>query len=402
MITWPQLFTTFQGRLTFRVRHMAFSNNIFLIPLASTGVSLHFCSFSASYAAINRAQDKRSTHVARKAPLFLLFIHHHRCIQPPDLPLAPHTNIDIFWKTSQSLAEHASMHRSPDGFRGRARLVSSLVALQTVLAAAAAAASPRQRMLFSNGNDDDDTAAANMSKTQSITASSRQQQQQHRGDGGFAGPISSAVGAAFGCSPDGEEAGSGNSRWNRRLSWVLRLACHRDATVRALSFGVLAETIGRLSLPSPHRPSSSFSRPHGASSVAEEMIRESGSGLELPTGAADGIEGGRAPISAAHGHLAPPTQRPTADGREGAQAGEEAVQPEDDESDDAEAVRVCVRAALDGHYESPAVVAEALRFLCRHATTRLSIGLALVYHSSRVLVLLACWKSPRDSHPALN
>lgn len=273
------------------------------------------------------------------------------------------------------------MHRSPDGFRGRACLVSSLMALQTVLSAAAAVASPSPRISSSGGNDDDDPAGTT-SITQLVSASPlslspRRQQQQLlllllRGDSCFARSGSSAAPATFDCSSDGEGAGGGGGggRGHRRLSWVLRLACHRDATVRALSLGVLAETVNRLSLPSRHLPSLSFSHPRGALSAEAEFVRESGPGSGLPAGSADVIAGSRAPMPATHSRLAPPTRRPTATGLEVAQAGEEVVQAEDNDDDDAEAVRVCVRAALDGHYESPAVVAEALRFLCRHANTR--------------------------------
>ncbi|CAM9479583.1 unnamed protein product [Scytosiphon promiscuus] len=119
----------------------------------------------------------------------------------------------------RALARHASAHRSPDGFRGRASLVSSLL-LPEILSPALALRGPA-----SAGSRDASVVAAAFGHRDGSTRGVR-------GVGGVQG-----VGIR-----DGEGGGGiGGRRGQKRLGWVLRLACHRDATVRALSFGPLRE-----------------------------------------------------------------------------------------------------------------------------------------------------------------
>ena len=146
-----------------------------------------------------------------------------------------------------------------------------------------------------------------------------------------------AAGAAAATAPtavDGASGNSGNSGkglGRQRLGWVLRLACHRDATVRALALGLLAEIAG---LPSP------------SSSPLSTTASRRPLGSWAPT-----HENG----TPERGSRSPPELAETGTG--GENAGEDEQEQEE--------VRSCVRAALDGDYESPAVITEALRFLCR-------------------------------------
>lgn len=114
--------------------------------------------------------------------------------------------------------------------------------------------------------------------------------------------------------PEGEEAKREtlNSE-SQRLAWLLRLACHRDSSVRALAFSVLAEM-------APWTDSSDMG------------INEGGGARHV-----------------------------------GSNVGEWGVEDDDEEGEGegGEVVRACLRAALNGSYESPAVVTEALRFLSR-------------------------------------
>ncbi|CAN0318710.1 unnamed protein product, partial [Ectocarpus fasciculatus] len=127
----------------------------------------------------------------------------------------------------RSLVRHASTHRSPDGFRGRASLTASLVALETVLAAAPSPSS-------TPSPTSEGTSSAELKKTSPTSPV----------------PVACLVGrgvpptSSFGQGrrgEDGSNAGSGGAGDKNGLEWALRLACHRDATVRAVSFGVLAE-----------------------------------------------------------------------------------------------------------------------------------------------------------------
>lgn len=232
------------------------------------------------------------------------------------------------------------MHRSPDGFRGRASLIASLMALQTVLQTAVRATragAPSSSLLSRGDGGGIGGGGAEFAQERALSMSS--------GELLLLRELCLAVLAGtdpFGAAAVGGSNGSnggGIGGGKQRLGWVLRLACHRDAAVRALALGLLAEVAG---LPSPSSPSSSPSvgtlpgRSLGPSAWTKETERGRGSRSPGPPGSA-----------------------------------EERRNREDDE----EIVRACVRAALDGDYESPAVVMEALRFLGRcvsaHAKGRL-------------------------------
>lgn len=208
------------------------------------------------------------------------------------------------------------MHRSPDGFRGRASLIASLVALETVLAAAALSPSSTPP-LMSEGN-----GSAELTKNSPTSPV----------------PVAFFAGrgvphtSAFGQGRRGEGGSGGGGAGDKTgLEWALRLACHRDATVRAVSFGVLAEL-----------------------AVVDRglLVPASSSAPRDSPALAGGPEQG--------------DESPTGSGGSSARARESAVVGGREEEDEEEAVEACVRAALDGRYESPAVATEALRFLCRY------------------------------------
>lgn len=138
--------------------------------------------------------------------------------------------------------------------------------------------------------------------------------------------------SAFGQGRRIEGGSGGGGAGNKNgLEWAIRLACHRDATVRAVSFGVLAElaVVDRgLLVP-----------------VSSSVPRDSPVLAERP----------------AQGH-----ESPTGSGGSSARAVQSAVVRGREEEEEEEAVEACVRAALDWRYESPAVATEALRFLCRY------------------------------------
>ncbi|CAM9944307.1 unnamed protein product, partial [Ectocarpus sp. 4 AP-2014] len=220
----------------------------------------------------------------------------------------------------RSLVRHASTHRSPDGFRGRASLAANLVALETVLAAAALSpSSTLSSMPEGNGS----TELTKSLPTSPVPVS-------------FLASRGVPPTWAFGQGRRGEGGSGGVGGGGKNgLEWALRLASHRDATVRAVSFGVLAElaVVDRgLLVPA------SSSAPRDSPALAG---RAEQGGDESPTGS----------------------------GGSSARAGESAVVGGPEEEDEEEAVEACVRAALDGRYESPAVATEALRFLCRHVHT---------------------------------
>ncbi|CAN0451645.1 unnamed protein product, partial [Ectocarpus sp. 12 AP-2014] len=244
----------------------------------------------------------------------------------------------------RSLVRHASMHRSPDGFRGRASLAASLVALETVLSAAALSPSSTLSSM-SEGNG---TAEPTKSSPTSPV------------------PVAFFAGRgvpytpAFGQGRRGEgSSGGGGGEGKNGPEWALRLACHRDATVRAVSFGVLAElaVVDRgLLMPA----SSSAPRDSPALAGGPEQ------GDESPTGS----------------------------GGSSARAGENAVVGGREEEDEEEAVEACVRAALDRRYESPAVATEALRFLCRHTNDRATSTARLPAYSVPLAASLAKSAAP--------
>lgn len=239
------------------------------------------------------------------------------------------------------------MHRSPDGFRARGSLIASLVALQTVLQAvlrATLAGAPST----ASSSDGEHGAEPSPERTVSTSAAEPPLFEQLRvavlagtGSSKEATAATVAVGGADGSNAQRIGGGGGDGVSGRqRLGWVLRLACHRDAAVRALALGLLAEVVGL---------SSSFSTPafspSFATAVSRRALDSSALGKEK-----DGIpdSGSRSPELA----------------EAGGGGGGGGDHEEEDEGEEEE-VRSCVRAALDGDYESPAVVAEALRFLCR-------------------------------------
>ncbi|CAB1102286.1 unnamed protein product [Ectocarpus sp. CCAP 1310/34] len=244
----------------------------------------------------------------------------------------------------RSLVRHASTHRSPDSFRGRASLAANLVALETVLAAAALSPSLTPSSM-SDGNGSLETTKSSPTSPVPVTF--------------FAGrgvPQPSALGQ--GRRGEGGSGGGGAGD-KTGLEWALRLACHRDATVRAVSFGVLAElaVVDRgLLVPA----SSSAPRDSPAPAGGPEQ------GDESPTGS----------------------------GGSSARAGESVVVGGREEEDEEEAVEACVRAALDGRYESPAVATEALRFLCRHTNVRATSTARLPAYSVPLVASLAKSAAP--------
>eukprot|EP00904_Undaria_pinnatifida_P003216 jgi/Undpi1/12896/HiC_scaffold_7.g02562.m1 len=122
-----------------------------------------------------------------------------------------------------SLSRHASGHRSPDSFRGRASLTACLVALQTILATSCTAGTTATPA----------TASSAGSKFGALVACggwSLSGGGDGSGGGGGAGGVVEGMAAARLGSDEGE-----------RLAWLLGLACHRDASVRSLAMGVIAE-----------------------------------------------------------------------------------------------------------------------------------------------------------------
>lgn len=119
--------------------------------------------------------------------------------------------------------------------------------------------------------------------------------------------------------PGGTESAAG-ARDSERLAWLLRLACHRDSSVRSLALAIVAEVT----------PSLFLGEAGPVATVAAKMEFTADRGWHGDScGYADpGIGEGQ---DSGHG----------------------------------EVVRACVRAALDGYHESPAVTTEALRFLGR-------------------------------------
>lgn len=134
----------------------------------------------------------------------------------------------------------------------------------------------------------------------------------------------------------------------QRLAWLLGLACHRDASVRSLAMGVVAELA----------PTSSPFPPLGGAGVRHIEIGAGGrAGGEEGQGG-DGIRRGRGGAGAGGGG-----SRGGGGGEGGAGGGGGGGKQEEEAGD--EVIRACVRAASDVYHESPAVVSEALRFLSR-------------------------------------
>lgn len=220
--------------------------------------------------------------------------------QLPPLP-TPHS-------PSQVLTKTACAHRAPDGFRGRGNLTACLLLLQAVLAAAPASRPihPPAPLVARHEGYADRPGGSPGSPAEIIE--------------GIKGSVLYGPGEAL---RRGRGRVVGGTEGFSLLAGLSRLACHRDAAVRALAFAVMAEFQAGEGVP-----------PGRGDRGGEDRGSEDGA---RPAGGVGGGGGG------VHG----------------------------------EAVEACVRAAGDGLHETPAVREEALRLLCRWVLLAFSLSRSL-------------------------
>lgn len=130
-----------------------------------------------------------------------------------------------------------------------------------------------------------------------------------------------------------------------RMDWLLRLGCHRDSSVRSLAFAILADLT-----PAGPQLSTGVSHVSGYAAFAgDDGVHGRDEAFAKVEEVGWSILGKGGTSSCSVGDIS--------DGRSRAGG----------------FVQSCVRAALDGTHESPAVMTEALRFLGRYADRCVSV-----------------------------